>query len=154
MSLAGQTAPQFSLINTEKEPIELKSFQGKKVIIAFYPAAFSGICDQELCTFRDRLDTLNEANAVVLGVSPDSPFANKKFAETYDLKFDLLSDLHLDAAEAYGVVFENFAFIDGYTSCNRAVFIIDEEGLIQYEWVAEHPGIQPDYDVVLQKALA
>ena len=152
MSLIGSPAPAISLINTHTDPVTLESYRGKTVLLAFYPAAFSGICDEEMCVFRDSLSALNKANAVVLGISPDSPFANKKFAEDYNLDFDLLSDLHLAAADAYGVRFENFAFVDGYTACNRAVFVIDGEGSVRFEWVAEHPGIQPDYSAVLAAA--
>ena len=117
--------------------------------MAFYPAAFSGICDKEMCIFQDRLAALNDANATVLGISPDSPFANAKFAEIHGLGFELLSDLHLDVARSYGVLFENFAFVDGYTACNRAVFVLDESGVVTWAWAGEHPGIEPDYDAVM-----
>jgi peroxiredoxin len=149
MSLVGQTAPDFTLINTAREPVALSSLRGKKVILAFYPAAFSGICDKEMCIFQERLAALNDADATVLGISPDSPFANAKFAEVHGLTFDLLSDLHLDAARAYGVLFENFAFIEGYTACNRAVFVLDASGVVTWAWAGEHPGMEPDYDAVM-----
>ncbi len=149
MSLVGQKAPEFTLINTAREPVSLGSLRGKKVIVAFYPAAFSGICDTEMCAFQARLAALNSANATVLGISPDSPFTNSKFAELNGLEFDLLSDLHLDVAKAYGVVFENFAFVDGYTACNRAVFVIDEQGTVTWSWAGDHPGMEPDYDAVV-----
>jgi len=152
MSLVGKPAPQLRLIDTQTEYVSLEQFSGQKVILAFYPAAFSGICDTEMCTFRDQIARLNAAQVAVIGISPDSPFANKKFAEVYGINFPLLSDLHLDAARAYGVVFENFAFVEGYTACNRAVFIIDESGLISFQWAGEHPGIEPDYDAVLKAA--
>ena len=149
MSLLNQTAPDFSLVDTQKNPVRLSDKRGSKVIIAFYPAAFSGICDQEMCTFQGQLAQLNAANATVFGISPDSPFANRKFAEIYNITFPLLSDLHLEATRAYGVAFENFAGIEGYTACNRAVFIVDENGSVVFEWVGEHPGKTPDYDAVL-----
>ena len=149
MSLVGKPAPDFTLINTGKKPVALSSLRGKKVILAFYPAAFSGICDKEMCIFQDRLAALNDANATVLGISPDSPFANAKFAEIHGLSFELLSDLHLDAARAYGVLFENFAFVEGYTACNRAVFVLDESGVVTWAWAGEHPGMEPDYDAVM-----
>ena len=149
MPLLNQTAPDFTLINTDKEQVRLADNLGKKIVLAFYPAAFSGICDQEMCIFEERLDQLNSAQALVFGISPDSPFANAKFAEVNNISFSLLSDLHLQAARDYGVEFENFAFIDGYTACNRAVFIIGEDGSVIYEWIAEHPGIEPDYDEVM-----
>ena len=149
MPLLKQTAPDFTLINTEKEQVKLSDYLGKKIVLAFYPAAFSGICDQEMCIFEDRLDQLNNANAHVFGISPDSPFANAKFAEVNNISFPLLSDLHLHATRDYGLEFENFAFIEGYTACDRAVFIIGEDARVSYEWIAEHPGIEPDYDEVM-----
>ena len=149
MTLLNQAAPEFTLLTTKLEPLKLSELRGKTVVLAFYPAAFSGICDTEMCTFQSNLSRLNDANAVVVGVSPDSPFANAKFKETYNLEFDLLSDLHLEAARAYGVLFENFARVEGYTACNRAVFIIDEGGTITFAWAGEHPGMEPDYEQVL-----
>ena len=149
MSLLNQSAPDFTLIDSKKQPVTLSKHRGKKIILAFYPAAFSGICDEEMCIFQSHLGRLNEANAQVFGISPDSPFANAKFAEVNGIGFPLLSDLHLQATRAFGVEFPNFAFIEGYTSCNRAVFIVDEEGTITFEWVGDHPGMQPDYDQVL-----
>ena len=154
MPAVGDQAPNFQLIDTEKASFELASLRGQKVVLAFYPAAFSGICDKEMCTFNDSLSALNKANTTVIGVSPDSPFANKKFAEVNGIEFKLLSDIHLDATRAYDVVFENFAFIDGYTACNRAVFIIDEEGVVTYKWVGEHPGMEPSYADVIAAAQA
>ena len=153
MSLLNKPAPNFTLINAKKEKVTLSEHTGSKVILAFYPAAFSGICDQEMCIFEGRLDQLNTAQAQVFGISPDSPFANAKFAEVNGITFPLLSDLHLEATRNYGVEFENFAFIEGYTSCNRAVFVIGTDGTVIYEWVAEHPGIQPDYDEVMAAAV-
>ena len=149
MSLLNQSAPQFTLVNTKKEPVTLSEYLGSKVVLAFYPAAFSGICDEEMCIFEGRLDQLNNANAKVFGISPDSPFANRKFAEVNGISFPLLSDLHLEATRQYGIAFENFAGIEGYTACNRAVFVIGEDGKVIYEWIAEHPGFQPNYDEVL-----
>ena len=149
MSLLNQTAPDFTLINSKQEEVRLSEYIGKKIVLAFYPAAFSGICDQEMCGFEERLDQLNTAQAHVFGISPDSPFANAKFAEVNGISFPLLSDLHLQVTHQYEVKFENFAFIEGYTACNRAVFVIGEDGTVVYEWIAEHPGIEPDYDEVI-----
>ena len=149
MSLINKIAPDFTLIDSQKNAVKLSEYRGKKVVIAFYPAAFSGICDEEMCIFQGHLTRLHEANAQVFGISPDSPFANAKFAEVHGIQFPLLSDLHLDATRAFGVEFQNFAFIEGYTACNRAVFIVDETGTITYEWVGIHPGMQPNYDEVL-----
>ena len=105
MSLLNQTAPDFTLINSKQEEVSLSEYVGKKIVLAFYPAAFSGICDQEMCVFEERLDQLNTAQACVFGISPDSPFANAKFAEVNGISFSLLSDLHLQVTREYGVEF-------------------------------------------------
>ena len=153
MPLLGTDCPDATLIGTDKKSVSLSEVRaGGGLIIAFYPAAFSGLCDQEMCVFQGHLARLNEANTQVVGISPDSPFANRKFAEVHELAFPLLSDLHLDAARAFGVLFENFAHIEGYTACNRAVFVVDASGKVVYEWVGEHPGMLPDYDAVLAAA--
>jgi len=149
MSLQNKPAPDFTLIDSNKQPVTLSEQRGKKIVLAFYPAAFSGICDEEMCIFQSHLTRLNEANAQVFGISPDSPFTNTKFAQVHGITFPLLSDLHLSATRSFGVEFQNFAFIEGYTACNRAVFIVDENGTITYEWVGVHPGMQPDYAEVL-----
>tara|TARA_Y100000766_G_scaffold177754_1_gene152591 strand:- start:221 stop:679 length:459 start_codon:yes stop_codon:yes gene_type:complete len=149
MSLLNRSAPDFALIDAQKTEVKLSEYFGKKIVLAFYPAAFSGICDEEMCIFEDRLKILNNSEAHIFGISPDSPFTNAKFAELNSISFTLLSDLHLQVTREYGVEFKNFAFIDGYTACNRAVFVIGEDGSVIYEWVAEHPGIQPNYDEVM-----
>src|SRR5512135_869722 len=93
MSIAvGQKAPNFTLHNTDKQPVSLSDYAGKKVVLLFYPGAFTGVCDKEMCSFRDSFTHYNNLNAQVLGVSVDGPWANKAFAEKYNLQFPLLSD--------------------------------------------------------------
>ena len=148
MSLIGQPAPDFSLPNTSKEAIRLSSLRGSKVVLAFYPAAFTGVCTKELCTFRDSLSAFNDLNAKVLGISVDSPFSNGAFASQNDLNFDLLSDYSRSTVQSYGVALENFAGMEGYTASQRAVFVVDEDGNIAYEWIGPNPGVEPNYDAV------
>ena len=139
------TAPNFRLKSHTDEFISLEDYRGQNVVLAFYPAAFTGICTEELCTFRDGVEELKTANAVLLGISVDGPNANAAFATQNNLLFHLLSDIDRSTTYAYGTDFANFAGIEGYTVSNRAVFVIDSEGQIQYKWIGEHPGKQPDY---------
>ena len=88
------TAPNFTLKNTKKEDVSLSDFKGKTVVLAFYPGAFTGVCDTEMCKLKEDMEVFNSMDAVVLGISVDSPWANGAFADKYDLDFDLLSDLH------------------------------------------------------------
>ena len=122
-------------------------------MLAFYPAAFTGVCEKELCTFRDSLSSLNEVNATVLGISVDAPFSNGAFASKNDINFDLLSDYSRETVRAYGVALDDFAGMQGYTASKRAVFIVDEGGSVIYEWVGPNPGVEPDYSAV-QAALS
>ena len=112
----GQAAPAFTLKDTDMKDRSLSEFKGKKVILAFYPAAFTGVCTKEMCTFRDNLGQLNSANAQVLGISTDTPFANKAFAKENGIAFPLLSDVNRDVVKAYDVVFPDLAGIKGLTS--------------------------------------
>lgn len=148
MSLLGQAAPDFNLVNHANERVSLSGLRGKKVILAFFPAAFTGVCKQEMCTFQDSLSELNAANAAVYGISVDARFSQAVFASQNGLEFELLSDYTRSTVNAYGVALENFAGMEGYTASQRAVFIVDEEGKVTYEWVGANPGIEPNYDEV------
>ena len=101
MVKVGDTAPDFTLKNTSKEAVRLSEHHGKTVILAFYPGAFTGVCDQEMCSFQENLAKLSDCNATVLGISVDSPWANAEFSRRYNLEFELLSDLDRVVVEAY-----------------------------------------------------
>ena len=151
MSSINDLAPQFTLKNTKKEDISLSDFSEKAVVLAFYPGAFTGVCDTEMCTLQDNLKSFNELDAVVLGISVDSPWANGAFSKEYNLDFDLLSDIERKVINEYNVVFTGLGGIEGYTCANRAVFII-KDGVIKYRWDAEpNPGVEPDYDEIKNK---
>jgi|TARA_B110000196_G_C20656153_1_gene435286 peroxiredoxin len=144
----GQKAPDFTLFDSAKQPTKLSDSKGKNVVLAFYPGAFTGVCTTEMCTFRDRFDSFNSMNAQVLGVSVDGIFAQKAFSDANNLNFPLLSDFNRETVEAYGVALPNFAGMEGYTASERAVFVIDKDGVIRFRWVGENPGVEPDYDEV------
>ena len=151
MSILNEIAPDFNLKNTEKNDIALSSYKGKTVVLAFYPGAFTGVCDTEMCTLRDSMNSFNDLNATVLGISVDSPWANAEFAKKYEIKFDLLSDYNRDVSKAYDMIFNGLGGLEGYECSNRGVIIIDGEGLIQYRWVAENPGVEPNYSEIIEK---
>ncbi|CAI8168574.1 MAG: Putative peroxiredoxin bcp [Methanobacteriota archaeon] len=145
----GDAAPDFTLKNTEKSDVSLTDYTGQTVILAFYPGAFTGVCDKEMCAFQDNLGKLNDANAVVLGISVDSPWANAEFARKYDLGFTLLSDIDRVVVNSYDATFVGLGGIEGYVCANRVVIVIDKNGVVQHRWVAENPGVEPDYDAVV-----
>ena len=144
----GQQAPSFTLYDSGKQETKLSDSKGKTVVLAFYPGAFTGVCTTEMCTFRDRFDAFNSMNAQVYGISVDGIFAQKAFSDANNLNFPLLSDYNREVVTAYGVALPNFAGMDGYTASQRAVFVIDKDGVIQFKWVGENPGVEPDYDEV------
>ena len=145
----GDTAPAFTLKNTGKSDVTLADYIGQTVVLAFYPGAFTGVCDKEMCAFQDNLAKLNDSNSTVLGISVDSPWANAEFARKYNLEFTLLSDVDRKVVTAYDATFVGLGGIEGYVSANRVVIVIDKEGVVQHRWVAENPGVEPDYDAVV-----
>lgn len=148
MSLVGTQAPDFTLLDNARQKVTLSELRGSKVVLAFFPAAFTGVCEKELCTFRDSLAELNGLNAKVLGICVDAPFANAAFANKNNLGFPILSDYARAAVTAYGVGHDDFAGMPGYTAAKRSVFIVSEDGTVTYEWVAPNPGVEPDYAAV------
>lgn len=148
MVSVGDMAPDFTLTAQDKSKVTLSDLRGERVILAFYPAAFTGVCTTEMCTFSDGMASLNDNGVKVFGISVDAPFSNGAFAEKNGIEFPLLSDVHREAVDAYGVALGDFV-IPGYTVSQRSVFVVEADGTIGYAWVAENPGIQPDYDEVM-----
>ena len=145
MSLqVGDKAPDFKLKNTELKEVSLCDFNGKKVVLHFFPLAFTGVCTTQLCTMRDSFGYYDGLNAQVLGVSVDSPFALAKFKEEQAYQFPLLSDFNKEAAAAYGALYEDFLGMTGVAK--RAAFVIDEEGKIIFAEVLENAGDLPDFE--------
>jgi peroxiredoxin len=124
----GQQAPDCELLNQYGEPVRLSDYRGGNVVVVFYPFAFSGICTGELCEIRDNLATFTHSNATVLGISVDSKFAQRAYAEQERLGFDLLADFwpHGAVAKDYGV----FDAASGMAL--RGTFIIDGSGVVRY----------------------
>ena len=149
MSDVNSVAPGFTLKNTKKEDVSLSNFKGNPVVLAFYPGAFTGVCDTEMCKLKEDMAEFNKMNATVLGISVDSPWANGAFADKYELNFELLSDLDRTVTKDYNLIFEGLGGIEGYTCSNRGIIIIDSEGVIRYRWVAEpNPGVEPNYEEI------
>jgi len=149
----GNKAPDFTLFDTEKKERSLKEFLGKKTVLAFYPGAFTGVCTKEVCALRDSMTRFNELNGQVVGISVDSPFANKAFAAQNSVQFPLLSDFKRTTIQAYGIVHDGFGGLTGYTASKRSVFVLDKDGVVRYVWVCDNPGVEPNYEEVA-KALA
>ena len=148
MSVAvGAKAPDFTLPNQDREPVTL-SEQLKKgpVVLAFMPAAFSGTCTTEMCTFNNSSSELGKLDATVLGVSVDTFFALKAFRDSQHLAFPLLSDFNKEVIRLYDVFFEDMIGLKGIAK--RAVFVIDKDGVVRHREVLEDARNEPDYEKV------
>lgn len=142
----GQTAPDFTLQNTDKKPVSLKDYQGQNVLLLFFPLAFTSTCTAELCAVRDDLKRYENANVQPIGISVDSLFTLEKYRQEQDLNFPLLSDFNKEVSKAYGALYEDFFGMKGVSK--RAAFLIDEEGKVQYAEVLDNAGDLPDFEAI------
>ena len=143
----GQSAPAFSLFNSEKNKVSLSDFSGKNLVILFFPQAFTGVCTTELCSIRDNMNVYTSLNAEVVGISVDSIFTLAKFKEEQGYNFNLLSDFNKDISKAYGAFYDEFVF-DMKGVSRRAAFVVDGNGQIQYAEVLESAGDLPNFEAI------
>jgi peroxiredoxin len=134
-------------MNQDRQPVTLSAaLKNGPVVLAFVPAAFSSVCQAELCTFRDSIATLNAAEGQVFAVSTDTFFALKAWGDQQRFGFPLLSDYNKDVIRSYGVV--NPDMIGLKDIARRAVFVIDRDGVVRHREVLEDARNEPDYDKV------
>ena len=126
----GDQAPDFEAVNDQDEKLHLSDFRGKRVVLYFYPKDDTPGCTQQACGFRDSYPQIEEKNAVVLGVSPDSVKSHQRFKTKYDLPFPLLVDADHKIAEAYDVWQEKSMYGRKYMGIVRSHFVIDEQGKV------------------------
>jgi len=144
----GSAAPDFTLTNHDRAAVTLSSSRGRPVVLAFFPAAFSSVCQKELCTFRDSMATLGGANAQVYGISVDTFFALKAFHDSQNLGFPLLSDFNKQVIRDYGVFNEDMIGLKGIAK--RAVFVLDKDGIVRHREVLDDARNEPNYDKVFE----
>ena len=146
----GQRVPDFSLPDSNKQERKLSEFTQKgKTVLLFFPFAFPGVCDKEMCVFRDGSSKFNSLNAQAVGISVDSVFTLKVFAQTYNLQFPLLSDFNKKVSKAYGVLHDTWVTLGYKGVSKRAAFVLDGKGILRYKWVTDAPSSEPPYDEVL-----
>jgi thioredoxin-dependent peroxiredoxin len=127
----GSKAPQFSLPDQDGNSVSLNQFEGKNVVLYFYPKDDTPGCTKEACNFRDNLPRFKNLNAEILGVSTDSIKSHKKFSEKYKLPFTLLSDENKETVEKYGVWKEKSLYGKKFMGIKSSTFIIDKDGIIR-----------------------
>ena len=124
----GDVAPEFSAVTDSGATLKLSDLRGKRVVLYFYPKDDTPGCTTQACGFRDNYVTIEEKNAVVLGVSPDGVKSHQKFKTKFNLPFTLMADEDHAIAEAYGVWVEKSMYGKKYMGIERSHFVIDEAG--------------------------
>ena len=143
----GNEAPDFTLLEAPGKTVTLSDeIQKGPVVLVFYPADFTSVCQEELCRFRDVLAEYNNMGASVLGISVDGIFSHKAFKEANNIEYPLLSDWEKAVIKAYDIVHEDFVGMKEVAK--RSVFVIDTDRTVVYAWVSEDPGKLPPYDEV------
>jgi peroxiredoxin Q/BCP len=124
----GDPAPDFELPGTGGKTYRLSDYRGRKLVIAFYPGDFTPTCTKQFCSYRDQGDKLDGIGADVIGISPQSVDSHERFSEEKRLNVPLLADEDKSVARAYGVL--------AGPMVRRAIFVVDEEGLVRYRKVS------------------
>ena len=151
--MIGTPAPDFTLFDSAKNQVSLQNLKGKKVVLLFYPFAFSSTCTQELCYVRDNMSLFNNVEAEVLAISVDSLYTLAKFKEDQRYQFTLLSDFNKEVSRLYNAIYEDWNYnMKGVSK--RASFVIDRQGTVQYAQVLEKAGDLPDFTAIQASLMA
>jgi peroxiredoxin Q/BCP len=123
----GDAAPDFELPGTGGKTYKLSDYRGRKLVLAFYPGDFTAVCTKQFCSYRDQSEKLDQIGAEVLGISPQSVESHERFTQEKSLNVPLLADEDKAVAKAYGVL--------AGPMVRRAIFVIDEQGIIRHRKV-------------------
>jgi peroxiredoxin len=148
----GDKAQAFALPAKPGEMIDVGTDIGThKVVLLFFPFAYSGVCTAEMCHMRDNFDAFKKLDAKVYGISVDSPFVTDRWRQDEKIPFPILSDFNKEVASQYGVLHEQLKIFKGVAK--RAAFVIGKDGKVVYAWVTEDPSQQVKFDEI-EAALA
>ncbi len=148
----GDKAPDFTLLDQNANSVSLHDFKNKNVLLLFFPFANSSVCTLEMCLIRDNLELLKKLNTEVIGISVDSPYSLKLWAEKNNFQFLLLSDFNKKVSAMYDSLYELLSSKKyGYEGvCKRSVFIIDTDRIIKHIEFCETPGHHPNYEEIMR----
>lgn len=152
----GDTAPTFTatLGTSDADSFDLDDHVGDgPILLAFFPGAFTPPCTNEMIALQEYHEEFQEAGATILGVSADSAFSQDAFRDEHDIEFDLVSDMSGEAMREYDIQID-IGELGLHGIANRAVFIVDDAGNVVYDWIAEDPSNEPDYDELLDTVQA
>ena len=145
----GDRATPFKLPYEAGEAIDLADVLGReRIVLLFFPFAFTSVCTAELCRFRDDWEAFEGLDAAVFAISVDSPFTTSRFRAAENLPFPVLSDFNRSVSSEWGVLYEEFVGFHGVAK--RAAFVIGRDEKVAYAWVTEDAGVEPDYDEILK----
>jgi len=141
---AGTPAPEWELKSTPDQSVRLEDFHGRRLIMAFYPADWSPVCTDQMALYNEILPEFQRLVAALVGISIDLAWCHVAFAQSRNLHFPLLADFHPkgEVAQAYGV------YNDEIGMSERALFVLDEEGVIRWSYVSPI-GVNPGADGIL-----
>lgn len=143
----GDKAPAFTLVSDSTKQVSLSDYQGKNVVVLFFPLAFTGVCTTEMCSMRDNLSVYENLDTEIVAISVDSPFTLAKFKAENDLNFPLLSDFNKEVSRNYGALYEDFVLgLRGVSK--RSAFVVDKEGQVRYAEVLESAGDLPNFAAI------
>jgi len=141
----GDAAPRFALPSKPREEVDVGALLGsEKIVLLFFPLAYSSVCTAELCHFRDQWSEWSTLGARVFGISVDSPFVTDRFREEEEVPFPILSDFNRTVSSAYGVLHADLFGLKGVAK--RAAFVIGSDGRVAWSWVTDDPGVQVPFD--------
>jgi peroxiredoxin len=144
------TAPAFTLKRKTADGLEDVSLSdnigNRQTVLLFFPLAFTSVCQDELCSVSAGLDTYSELDAVVWGISVDSPFAQEAFAQRAGITIPLLSDFNKEVAAAYDVLYPELIGLKGVAK--RSAFVVGRDGTVKYSWSSEDPKQLPPFEEI------
>jgi glutaredoxin-dependent peroxiredoxin len=143
----GQVAPDFTLSDSENNPVTLSGLKGKNVLLLFYPKAFTRVCTKELCDVRDNIARYQSVNASVFGISVDPVNALAQYKEEYHYNFQLLSDIDKEVSLAYDSIYYDQTLNIPSVS-KRSAFVIDKDGIVRHAEVLEDASLVPDFEKI------
>lgn len=141
MLTPGSSAPAFTLDDQDGNKVRLSAYEGRRVLLYFYPKADTPGCTQQSCLLRDIVKKIGDT--AIIGVSPDASAKQKKFADKYDLPFPLLADTEHVVAEKYGVWKQKSMYGRTYMGIERSAFLIGANGRIEQAWYKVSPKDTP-----------
>ncbi|MGY8825286.1 MAG: redoxin domain-containing protein [Candidatus Latescibacterota bacterium] len=142
----GDKAPDFTLKNADMEEVSLSTQLDQNIVLLFVPLAFTSVCTAEFCDISQGLNGYSELGARVFGISVDSPFSLKNWAEKEGITIPLLSDFNKEVCAAYGAQYDELIGLKGVAK--RSAFVIDREGIVRYASISDDAKVLPDFTAV------